>query len=259
MKNFRTYISLLLTSLFFISCATETFDEVKLIKQVVEIAADGTSITTSFAYSGSKIVSRDSALKHVEFTYTSNLITKITVVDKVANHSSTFEYSYKEGNLVSITSSDNYTLVYNHNADGSVSYEKWSKDPNNEAVKMNYGTLTFDGANLVKDEKTIENKVSNTTVVNTSTFTYDGKKNALSNIVGFKELLNYSNLISATNAVINIEAAVVTHKDTDEATSSMNFYNNEYKYDEEGYPVEITGQKSFFGDMANHKKTLLYY
>jgi hypothetical protein len=259
MKNFKTYFLLFFTSLLFISCTTETFDEVRLLRQVVEIANDGTSMTTALTYNGNEIVSTDNAVKHADFTYTNSLITKIVILDKVASHASTLLYSYVDGNLVKITSSDNFVINYNYSNAGLISYEKWSKNNNDESIKVNYGTLTYEVSNLVEDEMTIDSNDSNMVLTNTRNFTYDSKKNALSNIVGFNALLNYNSLVSESNVLLNVETSAVTYKDKDEATVSKNLYKNEYKYDEKGYPVEITGEKSFFGDMANHVKTQLYY
>lgn len=260
MKIFQTYFGILFLSLAFFSCTNDPAEQVTMVKQIVEIAKDGTSTTTIIDYDGNKIASIDNSIKHSDFYYTGLLITKIVVIDKVANHTNILGYTYSNANLVQITSSDNYVVNYIHNTDGTVSFEKLTKDTNNKDVKVNHGILYFLSSNLTKEVMTIDNTSPNILSTETNNYTYDAKSNGLKNIVGFTELMSYGPMISINNVINTTESSQETNSNTNQATSSIDIYKNEYKYNSEGYPTEIVGEKTFFGEFnSNHLKTLLYY
>jgi len=127
---------------FLCSCTNEDNNQVLFLKQIVEVSADGTSNTTVLNYNGNKIASIDNVEMHSDFYYTANLITKIEKFDKVEKHSNTLEYNYNNGELVKIISSDNYVINYVHNNDGTVSYEKVTKDANNNDIIVFHGMLS---------------------------------------------------------------------------------------------------------------------
>ena len=244
------------------SCTNESVDPVpvQLLKKIVEVSVDGSSSTTLLAYDGYKIVSIDELDKHSEFYYTGDLITKIVVSDKTNQYQSTSEYSYSDGRLVKIMSSDNYFLNYIHNTDGTVSYEKWRKDSNNIDIKIFHGILYFQSGNLVKDHRFLDDAGKDVLAEDIMIFEYDNKNNALHQIVGFNKLLDYSKTISLNNETNCSKISSVKYIVDNQVISSINTYKSKHQYDSLGYPIEIVSENTIFGvNDSNHLKSLLFY
>jgi hypothetical protein len=104
---------------FFFSSSKDKDDNAKLLKRLVEIAVNGTSATT-------------------DFSYLDGLFTKIIVLDKTNQVVTTIEYSYLRGQLVSVTSLNNYIINYIPNSDGSIAYEKFSLNSEGEEVNLSW-------------------------------------------------------------------------------------------------------------------------
>lgn len=244
------------------SCTNEVVSQgnIQLLKRVVEVSADGSSNTTLLTYDGNKIVNIDKVDKVSTFDYTGDLITKITELDKSNQHINTLQYAYTDGKLTKITSSDNYVLNYIYVKDGSVSYEKLTKDSNNNDVKIYHGTLYFQSGNLIKDEKILDDAGAGILSKITLNVAYDSKNNALYNILGFNKLLDYSVAISSNNGVSSTITASVKNIGEDQATSSINMNLSIYKYDSNENPTEIvSGNILFGGNDSKHVKSLLFY
>jgi hypothetical protein len=263
MKKLNIIIGLL--SVFLItlsSCTNENVDQaqVQLLKKIVEVSVDGSSSTTLLTYDGNKIANIDKLDKHSEFYYTGELITKIVESDKTKQHINTLQYLYLNGQLSKITSSDNYVINYIHNNDGSVSYEKVTKDSNNNDVRINHGTLYFQNGNLVKDDKFLDEAGKGILDENSTSYEYDYKNNALSNILGYNKLLDYSKTISLNNVISSSEISSVKHIDEDEVISSIKINKSKHQYDSIGYPIEIVSENLIFGgNDSKHLKSLLFY
>ncbi|WP_395050282.1 hypothetical protein [Flavobacterium sp.] len=263
MKKANIIIGLLSVFLIILSsCSNENVDQtqVQLLKKIVEISVDGSSNTTLLSYDGNKIVNIDKVDKHSEFYYTDDLITKIVESDKTNQHINTLQYLYLNGQLSKITSSDNYVINYIHNSDGSVSYEKLTKDSNNNDVRINHGTLYFQSGNLIKDDKFLNDAGQGILAKNSISLEYDYKNNALNNILGFEKLLNYSKTISSNNDIAGNETSYVKHLAEDQVTSSIKTYNNKYTYNLNGYPTVIVSESLLLGGKnSNHLKSVLFY
>ena len=250
----------LLITLF--SCTNESVDlvPVQLLKKIIDVSVDGSSSTTLLTYEGFKIVSIDKLDKSSEFYYTGDLITKIVESDKTNQHQNILEYSYTDGRLVKILSSDNYFLNYSHNADGSVSYDKWMKDSNNNDIKIFHGILYFQSGNLVKDHRFLDDVGKDILAENIVSFEYDSKNNALYQIQGFNKLLNYSKIISLNNETNRSNISSIKHIVENQVISSINTYKRKHQYDSLGYQVEIVSENTIFGQNdSNHLKSLLFY
>lgn len=242
------------------SCTTETTEQVSMLKKIIEISVDGTSNTTTLTYNANKIATIDKVDTFSEFYYTDDLITKIVESDKTTQHINTLDYSYFNGKLVKITSSENYVLNYIHNSDGTVSYEKLTKDSNNNDVKMYHGTLYFQNENLIKDDKFLDDAGKGILAKNILSKQYDNKKNALHNILGFNKLLDYSKTISSNNDISSTETSSVKHIDDDQVISAIKIHNSKYQYNSNGYPTEIVSEKIMFGVTdSKHLKSQLFY
>lgn len=242
------------------SCTNESVQEVQMLKKIVEVSVDGTSSTTTFNYDGNKIVNIEKVDRLLKFYYTGDLITKIEELDKKSQHLNTLEYSYQEGQLTKITSSDNYVINYTHNNDGSISYQKSAKDSNNLDVKIYHGTLYFESENLVKDEKTLDNTDHGIVDKSSLSLVYDYKNNALKNILGFNKLLDYSKIISSNNEIVRTDVSVIKNLDDDQIISAIKRIDSKYQYNSNGYPTEIVSENILFGGSdSKHLKSQLFY
>lgn len=260
MSKIVLLVSILLITLS--SCTSEKANEsqVLLLKKIVEVTVDGTSKATFITYEGNKIVSIDKVDEFSKFYYTGDLITKITVLNKSTQNQNTLEYLYSENKLIKIISSDNYTLNYIHNTDGTVAYEKLTRDSNANEVRINHGTLYFQNGNLSKDEKVVDNVGTGVLAINKMEVSYDYKNNALLNILGFSKLLDYSKTISSNNDISSLETTSVRYLNEDQAISAIQMKTNKYQYNSDDYPTEIVSENEMFGGHnANHLKSQLFY
>ena len=111
MNQFKKYILILVVVLSTLcSCTNESVDQipVSMLKKIVETSVDGSSTVTTLNYNGNKIVNIDKTDAFLEFYYTGDLITKTVETTKSSSRKNTLEYSYSEGKLTKITSSENY-------------------------------------------------------------------------------------------------------------------------------------------------------
>jgi len=250
---------LVLTTL--ISCTTETVEqEVPLLKRILEVSVDGSSSTTTLNYNGDKIVSIDKVDAFLEFFYTGSLITKIVETNKTTSNINTLDYTYVDGVLNKITSSENYVINYKQHKDGSVFYEKWTSDSNNVAVREYYGTLFFQNENLIKEEKIIEDSKNGILTTKAVNVVCDDKKNALHTILGFDKLLDFAKVVSPNNCITYIESTSEKHLDDNQIVSSIKRLDSKIQYNSNGYPTEIVSENRFFGQAdAKHLKSQLFY
>ncbi|WP_073352686.1 hypothetical protein [Flavobacterium xanthum] len=259
MKNkilLHLFLSFLVLTIY--SCSNDNHDSMKLLKKVVETSEGGTAETTLYTYKGNQIVSMDGANKRTDFTYTEDLITKRVTQNKTNQLLETINYSYFEGKLVEVISLGKYRIKYVHNADKTVSYEKFSIASGNQQVKEFHGKLYFENENFIKDERILDNTASGTLIEYTVSFDYDAKYNPLYNIVGYKKLLDYNEEISSNNSLISTVITSVS-KD-DQITSSANFYTTSFKYDLDNYPIEQVSENSVATNgNGGYLKTEYYY
>lgn len=242
------------------SCTTDSIEQTPMLKRIVEVSVDGPSNITTLSYDENKIVNIDKVDKFLKFYYTDDLITKVEDLDKTTQHLNTLNYAYSDGKLNEITSSDKYVINYIHNNDGSISYEKWTKDANHLEVKNSHGILYFQNENLVKVEKILEDAGLGILSKSTIILEYDYKNNALKNILGFDKLLDYSEIISSNNAVISTDVSSIKYITEDQITSSLKRIESQYKYNSLGYPTEMVSENILFGGSdSKYVKTQLFY
>ena len=254
-----TIFSIVLLSL--TSCSSDDeVAELKLVRQITDISANGDSKTSVFNYNGNKIISVESNDQQIEFTYTNDLITKIIDVNLTTQHQNTLDYTYTNDELVKISSSDNYIMNFTHNTDSTISYEKKTVNSNGNEVLVYHGILYFQNDNLTKDERTMDDTPITILSKSEVTYVYDAKNNPFHNITGFTKLLNYFDTISTNNAVNGTKQASVNYLDTEQATSSIVPYNNVYQYDNSNYPTQIVSENPVFGSgITNYIKSMFYY
>lgn len=246
-----------------LSSCTKSEDAVnqpKLLSKLVEVASDNSVKATTFIYDGNKIVSTDSADKHATYIYTNNLITQIVILDKVTLLQSVLNYSYTNGMLVKVVSSDHYEINFTHNEDGSVSYEKHTTDANNNIITLYSGTMTFQNGNLIEDERSNGGTPANIVSKSIMTYQYDAKTNPMQNIIGYSKLLDTFKSISINNVTKTQVESRLEYLDTNQISSSDVLYVSVNQYDADGYPATITSGTTFFGEQSsNHIKTQLFY
>ncbi len=254
------FVSLFITTL--TSC-TDDADEtvqVKLVQKIIEVNKDESTSTVDFTYDGNKIVTIESESTSKTFTYTGNLITKIIEVNTLTQAQTTFDYSYTNDLLTKVVNSDNYTLNYTHQANGTITSEKTTTDTNNNTIVLWRGILSLNTNNVIENNKTFENSGINVLEKKELSFIYDSKVNPLRNIVGFNKLLDHSEIISANNYTANIVISSAKYLDRDEEVSSLVQITKQYTYDKQGYPKEALSTKPVFGnENPNHLKSVYFY
>ena len=229
MKNTKNiFLFLSASALALCSCSHDKGDNAKFLKKRVEISEDGTSATTLFTYKGNKIVSADGVAKHTDYTYANDLITKIVTKDKTTQLSVSSEFVYVKDQLVSIKYSDDCIVNYVHNADGTVSYEKWAVVSGKQEVKLYHGVLYFKNKNLIKDKRTLDDTAPGVVSNYDVSFEYDSKKNPLCNILGYAKLLDQNEAISINNKLMSVVETSTTNAD-DQIISSANLYKSTFK------------------------------
>ena len=245
------------------SCTSDLDDtiQVKLVQKIIEVNQDNTSSTFNFTYDGNKISSIESEESLKTYQYTGNLITQIVEFNKKNLTQTTLDYSYTDGLLTKVISSDNYTLNYTHQTNGTIDLEKTTTDLNNTIIVVWYGNLLLNSnTNVVENNKTQEIRTPNTITKEELNFVYDTKSNPLRNIVGFDKLLDHSSMISKNNVTSILKTNSTTFPDSGSYISSLLETKQKYKYNKEGYPREILSTKPVFGnENQNHFKTLYFY
>lgn len=239
-KLFRLFFFVLVLTV--VSCTNDADDSFKLLQKVIETTAKGNTQTYVYAYNGNQIVSIDGTQERTEFTYTDGLISKMVKLNKTNQLLETIEYSYLKGKLVSVFSLGNYKIKYTHNADKTVSFEKFTLSSGNVEVKDYHGTLLLSNGNLIKEERIYDNSLAGVESRYSISFDYDAKKNPLFNIAGFKELLNQNDKISINNNVIS--TVITSTSINGQITSSATTYKNAFTYDLENYPKERVSEST---------------
>lgn len=244
------------------SCTDDADDtiQVKLVRKIIEVNEDKTSSTLNFTYDDNKISSIESEEFIKTFIYTGNLITKIIEVNKKTQTQTTFDYNYTNDLLTKVISSDNHTLNYTHEADGTITFEKTTTDTNNNIVVLWRGALSLNTNNVIENNKTLEPSGTNVLEKEEFNFGYDTRSNPLRNIVGFNKLLDHSNMISKNNVTSILEINSTKYLDSEEEVSSAFVIKKQYTYDKQGYPKEALSTKPVFGnENPNHLKSLYFY
>ncbi|MCG9791289.1 hypothetical protein [Flavobacterium algicola] len=233
-KHVFWFLSLILFS--FVSCTKDTDEQVKFLKTIDRTLDGGSKVTTSFSYQGSQISTIENSDSLKEFTYTMGLITAITTTNKASAIQTVVGYTYEGGKLKTVLSPNNYVVRYAHNADGTVTFEKFDISVANTETKIHHGILTFDKENLVKEEQTLDNQPSGVVTKYVVNYEYDEKTNPYSAITGYNKLLDQGGEISSNNYLV--KTVENTIESNGQVISSATFYSNSFKYDESNYPKE---------------------
>ncbi|MBA0884596.1 hypothetical protein [Flavobacterium undicola] len=241
-KLIRIFFFISIVSLFLASCSNDKDDKGKNFIKIIESTENGISENSVFSYHENQIISADNSKEKIDYTYDNGLITKIIKYNKQTQLSVTLVYIYLQGKLIKVTSSQNYVIYYTHNTDGTVLYEKYKIDSQNQEHKAYHGTLFFKNENLVKDERVFDNKDENVSSSSRTSFEYDTYNNPYFSILGYDKLLDLSVSISKNNVVLTVvESTLMVN---DETITSANIYKATFKYDADDYPTEQVSEAS---------------
>lgn len=250
MKNKFLLVVIGLTTFLFNSCSNEdnqneTTNTV-LLKKIVQTNPQGT-ITSDAYYSGNKIINEISSNGYEgKYYYTGDLITKF---ERLQNNilKESYIYSYNSsGKVIScnVNIVGNYTgtLTINYNNDGSINYNTAFTYSSSTVVENKSYTATI----LNNEIATFTENGSNIVY----TYTYDSKKSARKNILGFDKiyLANIESIIGCYQNVIQVKRNNIIKK------------TSIYTYNTEEYPLtENVSYYSDFGTLQSTKNIAYYY
>lgn len=256
MKNLiKLFFFIPIVSVFFSSCANDKDDKGKNFIKMIETTENGIAENSVYTYHENQIISADNSKQKTEYTYKDGLISKIVSYNKESALTSIVEYTYLKEKLVKVTSLGAYVIYYTHNDDGTVYYEKYNGDSQNQEQKVYHGTLSFKNKNLSKDERIFDNITANVVSSSKTTFDYDVYNNPYFSILGYDKLLDQAALVSKNNAVRTIVETTII--DGDQTISSAKMYTTTFKYDADNYPIEQVSEASLLN--PNYSKIQYLY
>lgn len=204
-----------------------------LIKKIVYTDNAGNKDEYNFAYDENKLLNitqnsnNQSNTSTLLFTYTSNVITKITTLRSKAVYAIE-DYDYVNGKVNSysldyVNDPFREKTTYTYNSDASVTFNELSTyKPTNQESKGETGKLFYRNGNTVKVEKFENVEIE-----------YDNNLNPLKNIIGFNLLLDKLPYYFGAGGVNN--CTKISEIDLLPTPSTI-ITEFEYLYDERGYP-----------------------
>jgi hypothetical protein len=213
--------------------------------KITIIDVNGTN-TSSFAYNGNKLVGIVGATSNVTYTYTGNLVSKITITNSGAISSlSTEDYSYNPDSTINSVVNYSEILIggqltkdksitrFTYNTNGTVSQRAYSID-------LNSGTETASNSTILNTfiNNNISIKYTETAAsfnITNQTLEYDLKNSPYKNILGYKRLFkersNANNLLKQTN--------VFTTYFNGQTIMTTDVLTRTYVYNSDNFPTEI--------------------
>lgn len=228
-----------------------------LVNRAIETYNDGTVIISEFSYQEgtakiANITYSDTVYDAV--TYNGDLIQKI---EKFRNDTligqKDFEYN-TENQLIQYTYKDLDSvyaerIVYTHNGDSPVSFEKFSGTPDDQSTPMATGSITFTNNNITQYTYTLAGET--TPVV--TTYTFDDKNSAYKNITGYSvfyliEGKGGDNNILTRTVDTEVYTSVVTYLAIDypetssETSAATDTLEPQFQYGAEYYYIQVNLQ-----------------
>ncbi len=252
MKKYFLYIITL--ALFIVSCKkndpivdviSPPIQNYILPKSITIINANGT-FTSTFSYNGNKLVSIVGTSSIVSYTYTGNLVTKITSTNSAPNESLNIEdfvynidntissiATYYEYNNSGQTIKSKNIIRYIYNVNGTINQRNYNIDINNGLeTPDNYSVdYTFTNGNITKGNNINYNSFN----LREQIFEYDLKNSPYKNVLGynklFKERSNTNNLLKRilTDTIYFNGQTIVT----------SDIQTRTYVYNSDNFPTEI--------------------
>ncbi len=204
--------------------------------KTIQSNLDGTTLEQQYTYSDSKIVKVEASngIKRV-FTYNElDQISKIDVYNgTLLKETNEYVYDISE-NLISLLKIDRVSLigtkwVYVHNANGTISYQKFSGDDLSQTNLVLTGELSS-----TKVVETITDPVTTDVTINTTVFAFDLKKNPFMNVVGYDKIF-FADLRICLNMSNNI---LTQTSQTDDNEAVLDYTNDYVTYTNNGFPFK---------------------
>ena len=236
----KKLILTILASTLILSCSnnsesTDPTSSGPLIKTETSIGG-----TETYNYNGNKLSNIIySPGETITFTYNGDLIIKAEENGGGVNSVTNYNYS---NNILSsfsgiesysnISTTTNTTYIYNSNGSITEMTTRTSINSGNTQTNNSKHIRYYSQGNCIKDEYfSISNGVS--TLVETTTFTYDSSNTPYKNITGFYSLTNPQGFYSINNLKSEI------HKNASNVTTRT--VQITYQYNSESYPISYTG------------------
>lgn len=200
--------------------------DVVLVKKTIETYEDGSTLTSTFHYNGTKISSiHHSDGAETNFTYTGNNVTKIEYMEgNELSQRNVMTYD-AEGRLTSLIEyvfdeTDPWAdkTVFSYNDNNTITTVKTTGDHNSQTDHVQDGTITVLGGNITQY----------VTDNDTTTYSYDSKNSPEKNITGV-EMLNLSWQEGGVNNI--------TAYNSEEFSEG---YTATYTYNSDNYPVTVS-------------------
>ena len=221
----------------FASCSSDndssSVESAVLLKKVIATDGSGTQ-TTDYHYDGNKILdgTRSNGSKQVYY-YTGDLITKVAFFESGSTVPANEEFvTYDSQNRVVETkiyyySSGNSALknTYQHNADGTVSYERFTGDSSAQNTLIKRGKLFFNAAGEVIK---VEHYDVDGTLLENEVYAHDSKNSPFKNMLGFNKLFVYHSMGKWNN--------IASYGSYNAANTLSHGYEIDYQYTSSNYP-----------------------
>lgn len=220
------------------------------LKKTITTFVTGATLETEFTYAGSKIVKEESSDgSKTIFTYNDqDLITKLedfqgTELQEVK----TYVYDISD-NLINMTSIQMPSMqgtkwVYVHNADGTISYQKFTGDDVSQTNLVATGLISS-----TKLVETITDPVTTEVTTNTILYTYDNRNHPWINITGFDKIY-FADSDWALNNLNN----VLTESDQLNDEEPVLRFTNDYEYTNNNFPYKSnTSQNNVITATTNY-------
>ena len=237
----------------FASCSSDndssSVESAVLLKKVIATDVSGTQ-TTDYHYDGNKILdgTRSNGSKQ-EYYYTGDLITKVAFFESGSTVPANEEFvTYDSQNRVVETkiyyySSGNSALknTYQHNADGTVSYERFSGDLNSQNNLVKRGKLFL---NTTGDVIKVEHYNVSGDLLEKEVYTHDSQNSPFKNVLGFNKLFVYHSMGKWNN--------IVSYGSYNPANTLTRGYEIDYEFTSANYPSNMIWTYSD-GDVLNYQ------
>lgn len=221
-----------------------------LLRKIIATDVSGT-MTTDYHYEGNKILDgiNSNGSKDV-FYYTGNLITKTVFFESGSTTPANEEFiTYDSQNRVVETkiyyyyASGNSALknTYQHNADGTISYERFSGDLNSQNNLVKRGKLFL---NATGDVIKVEHYNVSGDLLEKEVYTHDSQNSPFKNVLGFNKLFVYHSMGKWNN--------IVSYGSYNPANTLTRGYEIDYEFTSANYPSNMIWTYSD-GDVLNYQ------
>lgn len=221
----------------FASCSSDSdsssVESAVLLKKVIATDGSGTQ-TTDYHYNGNKVIdgTRSNGSKNVYY-YTGDLITKVAFFESGSTVPSNEEFiTYDAQQRIVETTIYYYSIgnnalknTYQHNADGTISYERFTGDSSSQNTLIKRGKLFLNAAGEVIK---VEHYDVDGALLENQVYAYDSKNSPFKNILGFNKLFVHHSMGKWNN--------IASYGTYNAANTLSHGYEIDYQYTSSNYP-----------------------